>query len=149
MGVRLHQALLSSDPEEAVSFLGEVLVMAKPEGNIRILVDFWPPIVPLLRRAIAAGVEPDFATRILNIIESEERQRKIRKGKTFTTSSILSKREMEVLQLLVNGLTNQQIAERLVISLDTTKTHVHHILDKLDATSRVQAIARARDLDLL
>ena len=149
MGVRLHQALLSSDPEEAASFLGEVLVMAKPEGNIRILVDFWPPIVPLLRRAINAGIEPQFARKILRIIESEERQRRIRKGETITTDGFLSEREMEVLQLLANGMTNQQIAEMLVISLSTVKSHVYHIFGKLEVKDRLQAVNRATELKLI
>ncbi len=149
MGVRLHQALLSPNPEEALSFLAEVLVMAKPEGNIRILVDFWPPLVPLLRRAIDAGVEPDYARKILGIIDSEERQRKIRKGEIPPASGLLSEREMEVLRLLADGLTNQQIAERLVISLNTTKSHVHHIFDKLEAKDRLQAANRARELKLI
>jgi LuxR family maltose regulon positive regulatory protein len=149
MGVRLHQALLSSDPEEAVSFLGEVLVMAKPEGNIRILVDFWPPIVSLLRQAIAAGIEPEFARKALKIIEDEKHQRQIRKGEIPPVASLLTGREMEVLRLIADGLSNPQIARALVVSLDTVKTHVRHILDKLEAASRVHAIARARDMDLL
>ena len=149
MGVRLHQSLLSSNPEEAVSFLAEVLVMAKPEGNIRILTDFGLPIVPLLRRAIAAGIEPDYARKILRTIESEDRQRKMRKGEIPSTISLLSEREMEVLRLVADGLTNQQIAERLVISLNTAKSHVYHIFDKLEAKDRLQAVNRARELKLI
>jgi LuxR family maltose regulon positive regulatory protein len=149
MGVRLHQALLSSDPDEALAFLAEVLVMAKPEGNIRLLVDFDLLIAPLLRRAITAGNEPEFARKILKIIENEERQRKVRRGEVLPAADLLTGRELEVLRLMADGLSNPQIARRLVVSLDTAKTHVHHVLEKLEAASRVQAIARARDLDLL
>ncbi|MGD9118430.1 MAG: LuxR C-terminal-related transcriptional regulator [Dehalococcoidia bacterium] len=149
MGIRLHQALLSTDPDEALTFITEVLAIAKPEGNIRIFADFGIPLAPLLRRAIAAGIEPEFTRKILKIIENEERQRQIRKGEIPPATRLLTEREMEVLSLMADGLSNPQIARRLVISLDTAKTHVHHILDKLEVTSRIQAIARARDLNLL
>ncbi len=149
MGVRLEQALLTSSPERAISFLAEALVMAKPEGNIRILVDFGMPITPLLRRAIAAGIEPEFARKVLRTIESEDRQRKIRKGEIPSATRLLSQREMEVLRLAADGLSNQQIAERLVISLNTAKSHVQHIFDKLEAKDRLQAVNRARELKLI
>ena len=123
--------------------------MAKPEGNIRIFVDFGPSIVPLLRQAITDGIEPDFARKVLGVIENEAYQRKVRKGETPPAAGLLTGRELEVLHLMADGLSNPQIARRLVISLDTAKTHVHHVLEKLEVTSRVQAIARARDLDLL
>jgi LuxR family maltose regulon positive regulatory protein len=61
----------------------------------------------------------------------------------------LSPREREVLQLVAEGLSNQQIADRLVISPHTAKRHVKHLLAKLTVTNRTQAVARARDLHLL
>jgi DNA-binding CsgD family transcriptional regulator len=61
----------------------------------------------------------------------------------------LSERELEVLQLLATGRSNQQIAEELVVALDTAKKHVSRILDKLGVANRTQAVARARELQLL
>lgn len=61
----------------------------------------------------------------------------------------LSARELEVLELLADGRSNQAIAEQLVISLDTVKRHVSHVLDKLGAANRTQAVSRARNLGLL
>jgi LuxR family maltose regulon positive regulatory protein len=61
----------------------------------------------------------------------------------------LSARELEVLSLLADGRSNQAIASELVISLDTVKRHVSHVLDKLGAANRTQAVSRARDLGLL
>ena len=61
----------------------------------------------------------------------------------------LSHRELEVLRLLASGKPNQQIAEELVVALDTVKKHVGHILSKLGATNRTEASARARELGLL
>jgi LuxR family maltose regulon positive regulatory protein len=61
----------------------------------------------------------------------------------------LSERELQVLGLLAAGKSNQQIADELVVVLDTVKRHVGHILDKLGAANRTQAVARARALGLL
>jgi LuxR family maltose regulon positive regulatory protein len=61
----------------------------------------------------------------------------------------MSGRELEILRLLADGLSNRAIAERLVISVGTTKSHVHHILDKLGGNSRTQAVAKARELGLV
>jgi ATP/maltotriose-dependent transcriptional regulator MalT len=61
----------------------------------------------------------------------------------------LSKRELEVLALLATGRSNQQIADELVVALDTVKKHVGRVLDKLGAANRTQAVARARELELL
>ena len=62
---------------------------------------------------------------------------------------VLSQREREILQLVSAGLSNQEIAASLVISLGTTKKHLEHIYEKLDARSRTQAVARARGLGML
>ena len=61
----------------------------------------------------------------------------------------LSERELEILRLLAEGLSNREIAQRLVIGVGTTKSHVHHILAKLGGSSRIQAVAKARELGLL
>ena len=61
----------------------------------------------------------------------------------------LSRRELEVLRLLAAGRPNQQIADELVVALNTVKRHVTHILEKLGAANRTEATARARQLGLL
>jgi DNA-binding NarL/FixJ family response regulator len=61
----------------------------------------------------------------------------------------LNERELEVLGLVADGDSNQEIARKLVVSLATIKTHINHIFGKLDAESRVQVVARARALGLL
>src|SRR3712207_7042650 len=61
----------------------------------------------------------------------------------------LSERELEVLVLIAAGKSNQEIAARLFVSTSTVKTHINRLYRKLDARSRTQAIARARELDLL
>ena len=63
--------------------------------------------------------------------------------------ALLSKRELEVLRLLADGLSNHQIAEILFISRSTTKNHIHNILEKLNVQSRTQAVSQARELQLI
>jgi LuxR family maltose regulon positive regulatory protein len=61
----------------------------------------------------------------------------------------LTNRELEVLGMLAAGRTNKAIAAQLVVSLDTVKKHVSHLLEKLGATNRTEAVARARELGLI
>ena len=61
----------------------------------------------------------------------------------------LTSRELEVLGLLAAGRSNQAIAGELVVTLDTVKKHVSHVLDKLGAANRTEAVARARELGLI
>jgi len=139
-------------PEEALTLLRKAFDMAKPEGYVRTFVDQGMTLAPLLRKAITHRVEPEYARMILTIIENEERQRKIRNGEdpAFARKyGLLTKRELEVLKFIVDGLSNQQIAELLFVSLSTTKTHLHNIIEKLGAKNRTQAIARARELNLI
>jgi LuxR family maltose regulon positive regulatory protein len=126
--------------------------MAKPEGYIRIFVDEGKLLAPLLRKVLSRGITPEYTNKLLTIIEAEERQ--------FTSKTIegipsallpkpLSERELEVLKLVADGLTNQQIADKLIISLSTAKSHVYHIFGKLNAKDRLQAVTRARELKLI
>jgi ATP/maltotriose-dependent transcriptional regulator MalT len=96
---------------------------------------------------------PDHAQMILGRINKENTTANTgfrRDMPSFTTDmNTLSEREMEVLRLIADGLSNQQIADSLIISLNTVKTHVSHIFSKLDTTDRLQTIKRARELRLL
>ena len=146
--VRVYQSLAAETPDEALTFLSEALRLGQPEGFIRTFVDEGRLLKPLLRIALAQGVTSEYTAKLLNVIEAEERQRRSRSGEG-TTSSLLSEREVEILRLVANGLTNRQIADRLFISLGTAKRHVHNIFEKLDAGDRLHAVNRARELKLL
>jgi len=143
---RIYQALSAPTPEEALTFLAEALKLAQPEGYIRIFIDEGGLLAPLLRKALSQGITPEYTGKLLTIIEAEKR----RKGTLPPqTSGILSEREIEVLHLLAAGSSNRQIAQKLIVSLSTAKTHVHNILEKLNAKNRTQAIALGRELKLL
>jgi LuxR family maltose regulon positive regulatory protein len=62
---------------------------------------------------------------------------------------VLTERELEVLRLVAAGHSNRQIAAELFLTLNTVKSHIHHIYGKLGSASRIQAVARARELQLL
>ena len=153
IAVRVCQALAADTEAAALEFLSDALIKGEPEGFIRSFVDEGRLLVPLLEKALSLGVTPKYTGKLIGIIEAEERQKQKRKrgeeGTPSTSQSILSERELEVLRLMAEGLSNQQIADRLIISTSTTKNHVHNILQKLDAQGRTQAIALARELELI
>ena len=70
-------------------------------------------------------------------------------NETAMTYFGLSKRELEVLQLMAEGLSNQEIAERLFVSLNTIKTHTSNLFEKLDVKRRTQAVEKAKRLSLI
>ncbi|MCC7359258.1 MAG: hypothetical protein IT317_07270 [Anaerolineales bacterium] len=125
-------------PQAAQNALGAALALAEPQNQRRVFVD-EPEIMPLLPtqarpNSFAAGLLVDF----------ERRAAALRPG-----AALLSGRELEVLRLMAAGLSNQAIADRLVVALSTVKSHVKSILMKLAADNRTGAVARARELHLL
>lgn len=144
------QALASNTPEDALAFLGEALTLANPEGFLRTFVDAGEPLAPLLREAARRGIFPEYAGRMLALIESEVREKPGQAPPgTIPLVESLSERELEVLRLVAAGRSNRQIADQLVVSLSTVKSHVHNVSGKLDAQNRTQMAARARELKLI
>ena len=143
--LHLYRALAAETEHEALEFLEVALAKGEPEGYVRTFVDEQRALKPLLRKALARGIHPDFVRMLLAAMDKEAVLRK--SGQTDQT--ILSARELEILQLMAAATPNQEIGERLAISLSTVKTHVHHILEKLEAADRSQAVYRARELGIL
>jgi LuxR family maltose regulon positive regulatory protein len=143
--VRALQALAADTPKDAIHFLQSALKMAQPEGFIRTFVDKGEPMKFLLERLKAEGGElKDYVLTLLSAFGESSGG-----SKDQPLVEPMSERELEILRLLADGLSNREIAERLVISVGTTKSHVHHILEKLGTDSRMQAAAKARELGLL
>jgi len=139
------QALATTAPADALHFLRDALQMAQPEGFIRTFVDKGEPMKALLERLRSQGGE--LKEYILTILSAFGRP--CRASPSQPLVEPLSERELDVLRLLGQGMSNGEIAKRLVVSVGTVKTHVHSIINKLGVNSRMQAVARAKELALL
>jgi LuxR family transcriptional regulator, maltose regulon positive regulatory protein len=150
------------DEPAALAALGEALALAAPEGYLRVFVDEGAPMAKLFRKLLtgeqleepaASPVSRDYLNRLAVAFEQAGAPilpRARRGGMVIPgLTEHLTRRELDVLGLLAAGQSNQEIADELVITLDTVKTHVTHILDKLGAGNRTQAVTRARELGLL
>ena len=139
----------------AVAALAGALTLACPQGNVRVFADEGPPMAALLSRLIAAQrAEHTTAHRVpLGCLARLQRASGPgRPARDRVPSGIvdpLTRRELEVLEMLAAGRSNQAIAGELVVTLDTVKKHVGHVLGKLGASNRTEAVARARELNLL
>jgi len=134
------RAARANQPDQALAFLEQALTLAEPEGYVRTFVDEGEPLAELLRQAAARGVAPAYVSQLLSAFSPIP---------SATLAEPLSEREIQVLRLVAAGHSTRQIAERLVISVHTARTHIKTIYRKLDAHSRVQAVHQARELGLL
>lgn len=149
-----HQAL--GQTGEARAQLLRALQLAEPEGYVRLFVDEGPPMRRLLAMVERQATGP--LTSLRGYLQ--------RLGRAFAApdaaapapsapaagaplSEPLSARELEVLRLVAEGRSTQEIAATLVVALSTVQTHMKHLFGKLDVHSRTQAVARARALGLL
>lgn len=145
IAIRTWQALTAENSSTAICFLGEALQLAQPEGMMRTFIDVGVDLIPQLQEAARQGIEPAYVREILSALQSEQDIETL----FSALAEPLSDREVEVLRLIVAGLSNREIAQNLVISLGTAKTHIHNIYGKLEVSNRAQAIARAREFELV
>jgi len=108
---------------------------------VRTFVDLGEPMRRLLERVTSM---PEYTARLLTADAAPQRG-PIQDG----LIEPLSDRELDVLALMAEGLTNQEIADRLFISINTVKTHAKSLYGKLAVRSRAQATLRARELNLI
>jgi LuxR family maltose regulon positive regulatory protein len=146
-----HHAL--EDMASALDALSQALTLAKPQGYVRIFVDEGNSMAELLVLAISQDITPDYASELLAVFPEDVRGTvdvdiKL-KNNTQPLVDPLSERELEVLRLMAEGFKYQEIADRLIISINTVRHHNRNIFSKLNVNSRVQAIDRARELHLL
>ncbi len=139
--------------QDALHALKEALAIGEPEGYVRHFLDEGPRLVPLLKRSRERHQSP-YVDRLLEAFgQGEKRTRRQRNSASPAHDQALidplSAREQEVLELLAQGISNQEIADALVIAPNTVKRHVQVILEKLEARNRTQAVVRAQQLDLL
>jgi LuxR family maltose regulon positive regulatory protein len=147
----------SGQDADAVNVLADALTLACPQGYVRVFADEGPPMAALLAQLIAAqragsgfsgfqaaaSVPLGYLARLRSALSTQ--------GVAPEAGLVdpLTSRELEVLQMLAAGASNQAIASQLVVTLDTVKKHVSHVLSKLGAANRTEAVARARELGLI
>lgn len=141
---------LAGDASAAARSLGEALALAEPGGFIRLFVDEGPPMAELLAAA-AQHIRPGYVGRLLAAFQLEPKASRRPSSASDASSGAepLSPREIEVLRLIADGLSNQEIGRRLFLALDTVKGHNRRIFEKLGVQRRTEAVARAREFGLL
>ncbi len=127
----------------AQASLARVLSLAEPENHVRIFLDRGASMAALLHDFVARQGAAPYVERLLKAFT-------LSPGSLLSSpGESLSEREHEILSLLASGLSNREVAERLVITIGTVKWYAHNIYGKLGVSSRTQAIAEARRLQLL
>jgi len=150
----------SGEETAAVATLAQALTLACPQGYVRVFADEGPPMAALLARLIAAQrsggavaeVPLGCLARLQRALGAQDAAPGAGRGGATAVPGLveqLTSRELEVLEMLAAGRSNQAIASELVITLDTVKKHVSHVLGKLGAANRTEAVTRARDLGVI
>ncbi len=159
--IRLLQALahqmLYEEPQ-ALAALWEAVRLGKPEGYLRCFVEEGEAMMVLLcklrEKQRKSGPTP-YLDRVLAAFPNQSQTPASQPKRTAKQTPAkpllepLSERELQVLHLIAQGAANQEIAQELVIAIDTVKCHVRHILAKLDVQNRMQAVRQAEKLGLL
>lgn len=135
--------------DEALSRLEQAVALARPGRLVRTFVDLGPPLAELLRQLAGRRVATEYLNQVLTAFDLPA---KAQAPVVTVESEIvepLTERELEVLVLLGERLTNPEIAQRLVISPHTAKRHASNIYQKLNVSNRRQAAAKAQNLGIL
>jgi LuxR family transcriptional regulator, maltose regulon positive regulatory protein len=134
----------------ALSMLEQALVLSEPEGYIRLFADEGTPMLALLRLAHGRSIVPGYVATLLAVCgEQPASELPLSASEAGVLVEPLTEREREVLRLLMEGASNREIAQRLVLSINTVKRHVYNICGKLGVQSRTQVLVKARALKLL
>jgi LuxR family maltose regulon positive regulatory protein len=152
LGLQALAAQAKGDTSLALAAIENALTLAVPEGFVQTFVDEGPPMARLLYEALRHGIAAEYVQRLLAafpVAEPEPTGPSSAQPQGSALIEPLSERELEVLQLIAEGLINPQIAARLFLAVNTVKAHTRNIYGKLDAHNRTLAVARARALGIL
>ena len=145
VAARALQAIAARNSAKGLEYLQQALSLAEPQGYLRTFADIGEPLMPLLQETAQRALMPAYIGQIISAMKGSG---PLVVG-TAQLVEPLSVRELEVLRLLVAGLSNREIADKLVLSLGTVKSHIHNIYGKLEVNNRGQAIRRATELELV
>jgi LuxR family maltose regulon positive regulatory protein len=134
-----------NDKEQALAILERAIMLAQPEGFVRVFLDEGEPMEKLLYQAKVHQVGASYLSELLSHVSTDSNQAL---PNTQLLVEPLTKRELELLKLIEQGCTNQEIADRLVISIPTVKRHISNIYSKLGVKNRTQAISIGKKLNL-
>lgn len=134
--------------DQAFATLEKALALAEPAGYFRIFVDEGQPMARMLYDALSREIAPDYVQKLLAAFPTERQEKKSQEP-DFEWIEPLSEREIEVLVLIAEGLTNQEISGRLYVSLNTVKAHTRNIYSKIGVNNRTHAVSKARTLGIL
>jgi len=134
-----------NDKEHALAVLDRAIMLAQPEGYMRVFLDEGEPMAKLLYQVKVQQVGGSYLSELLSALSADTSENLINNQLLIEP---LTKRELELLTLIEQGCTNQDIADRLVISIPTVKRHISNIYSKLGAKNRTQAISLGKELNL-
>jgi len=146
------------DAAQALTPLEHALSLAESEGYVRIFLDKGEAMGELLQQAAARGIAMDYVAKLLAALQGETNgERRMKEPPPSLPAprpsswlvEPLSERELEVLRLLTTHLSSTEMAEELVLSVNTVRSHIKSIYSKLNVHSRADAVQRARELELL
>ena len=142
------------EQEQAVDILAVVLKAAAHEGYIRLFIDEGEPMRRLLAGTLPGltGETRHYAAQLLSVFAGLENPSETIHPQSFESVSLvepLSRREMDILQLLESSLTSNEIAEKLMVSVHTVRSHIKRIYGKLGVHNRTAAVTQARELNIL
>ncbi len=135
---------------EALEFIASCLTLAEPDGYLRVFLELGEPARELLVAYLgSAGADHKlYAQKILAAFPAASRA-SLPDYQQAGLVEPLTERELEVLSLIALGMTNQEIARKLIVAKGTIKAHTGSIYRKLDVSNRTEAVARARQLGIL
>ncbi len=138
----------------SISVIEKAMLFAEPEGYLQCFINDSEAMVPLLSHFVSCYQQQStyqphilaYTEQVLSLLPVASSEESIDVAPSL---ELLTKRELEVLQLIAEGLSNRKIAEKLVVAESTLKTHAKNIYGKLGVNSRVQALAKAKELNIL
>ncbi|HZW02508.1 MAG TPA: LuxR C-terminal-related transcriptional regulator, partial [Anaerolineaceae bacterium] len=140
----------NGQPDHALNFLKQALTLGASGGFVRSFLDEGPAMAALLQSAVQKGIEPVYGRSLLDQSFLGAATPRIETPAVPThPRDALTERESEVLVLIAAGLSNDEIAERLVVTVNTVRTHIKSINRKFGVRSRTQAVYQAQRLGLL